>query len=165
VAKNRSSRGPIRSRTTPMNQRNAIPANGTRCNARTTRRPLPGSASTAAASPGPEGAASRRRTSTAVSRSAKSTPAIPAARGVRSERFTTASWSTRLIRGASLSSPPHELPRVAGRAEPAADLDSGPPRTTETSYGSRGGAHLPMFASASSSATAAASTCSSPSPL
>src|SRR5262245_28362585 len=97
VAKNRSSRWPIRSRTTPMNQRNAIPAKGTRFSARTTRRRFAGSETNGATSAGSAGAASRTRTNAVVSRTANSTPAIPAARGVRSERDSAASSSIRPI--------------------------------------------------------------------
>jgi hypothetical protein len=74
VAKNRSSRSPMRSRTIPMNQRKAIPENGTRFNARMICRLRPGSASHEP-SPGPPGTAVRTSTSAAVSRRANNTPA------------------------------------------------------------------------------------------
>ena len=66
-----------------MNQRNAIPANGTRLRARTINRRFAGSVSHAAPSAAPEGAARRIRTSALANKSENTIPATPAALGVR----------------------------------------------------------------------------------
>ena len=82
VAKNRSSPSPIRSRTTPMNQRKAMPANGSRFKARSTAFRLEPSASQSPASFGSLGRARRTSTIAAMSSPEKAIPATAAARGV-----------------------------------------------------------------------------------
>src|SRR5579875_845920 len=77
VAKKRSSNWPMRSRTTPMNHRNAMPANGTRLSPRIRVCFAPAAS---ASSP----LARRIRTTEAERSSEKMIPAIAAARGVRS---------------------------------------------------------------------------------
>src|SRR6266516_2497070 len=84
VAKNRSSRSPIRSRSTPMNHKKAMPANGTRFSAITTAARRPGSVSHAPATPGWAGTESLSSTSAAIRNTENTTPATAAARGVRS---------------------------------------------------------------------------------
>jgi hypothetical protein len=84
VAKKRSSRPPIRSRSTPTNQRNAIPANGTRFRATATAFRRPESLSHWPALPGSAGVDSLSRISEAAVSSANAIPAAAAARGVRS---------------------------------------------------------------------------------
>ncbi len=85
MAKNRSSRSPIRSRTTPTNHKKAIPANGMRFSAIDTvarRRALVSHAPGSAACAGTEILSS---TSAAISSTEKMIPAAAAARGVLSE--------------------------------------------------------------------------------
>src|SRR5688572_7831512 len=91
VAKNRSSPAPIRSRITPMNHRNASPANGSRFNASTTAsRRLPSSNQSPAVSVS-FGSAQRNSTNVVVKNTANTIPATAAARGVRiAARVTTA---------------------------------------------------------------------------
>src|SRR6516165_10624753 len=81
VAKNRSSSAPKRSRSTPINQRNAIPANGTKLSASAmvlelVRSHEPGSCGSA-------GTEIRRSEKAAIRRKENSIPAIAAAFGVR----------------------------------------------------------------------------------
>ena len=84
VAKKRSSRSPIRSRSTPTNHRNAIPANGTRFSATTTAVRRAESDSHSPATLGSAGTESRSSTSAVISSTEKRIPATEAARGVRS---------------------------------------------------------------------------------
>src|SRR5215469_16219648 len=80
VAKNRSSASPSRSRSTPMNHKNAIPANGTRLSARATASEFPLSHD-----PGSRGSAGTERRSsqnTTMSKIANRMPAIAPALGV-----------------------------------------------------------------------------------
>ena len=84
MAKNLSSRSPIRSRMTPMNQRNAIPANGTRFSATITAVRRPEWASQAPGTAGLPGTESWISTSAVISSTEKAIPATAAARGVRS---------------------------------------------------------------------------------
>src|SRR5262249_35150187 len=72
-------------------------AKGTRFSARTTWRFVRGLASHAPKSLGSDWTASRMRIRTTESRSANRTPAIPAARGVRSPRATAAPDSIALL--------------------------------------------------------------------
>jgi hypothetical protein len=82
VAKKRSSRVPRRSRSTPMNQRNEIPATGIKFNASATR---PRSAvSQAPASNGSAGMTDRSIQKIAINRIEKTMPATAAALGVLS---------------------------------------------------------------------------------
>ena len=84
VAKKRSSRSPIRSRSTPMNHRNAIPANGTRFSATTTAVRRAESDSHSPATLGLAGTETRSSTSAVIRSTEKRIPATAAARGVRS---------------------------------------------------------------------------------
>jgi hypothetical protein len=88
VAKNRSSASPTRSRKTPTNQRNAIPAKGTRPRASRTasRREL--SESHRPASAGSAGTAVRTRTRATAKRTENAIPARAADRGVLIARPT-----------------------------------------------------------------------------
>ena len=76
VAKNRSSPSPIRSRTTPMNHKNTMPANGSRFKG----EPPPESHLVSIGEPGPPascgslGTARRTRTNAVVSSTEKSDP-------------------------------------------------------------------------------------------
>ena len=84
VENNRSSTGPSRSRTTPMNHRKAIPANGTRC------RPTLTSARRLSSDCSVRGSASPRArriiVSAASRRTANTIPATAAERRVRHKR-------------------------------------------------------------------------------
>ena len=84
VANRRSSRSPIRSRSTPMNHRKAIPANGMRFRATATAVRRPGSASQAPAIPGWAGTETRSSTSAVIRSKPKMIPAIAAPWDVRS---------------------------------------------------------------------------------
>ena len=101
VENRRSSTTPIWSRTTPMNQRKAMPANGTRFSPACSRRRRPGSADR---TPGvaPE-SAERTMTSPTMSSTAKTIPATAADLRVRH-------------RGAVSGSLPGGAPRVSGAA-------------------------------------------------
>jgi hypothetical protein len=77
VAKNLSSRAPRRSRSTPMNHRNAIPANGTRLTARATE--LDSDLSHDPGSCGSSGTESLNSQKTRIKMMEKSIPAIAAA--------------------------------------------------------------------------------------
>ena len=81
VAKKRSSASPTRSRTTPMNQRNAIPANGMIASANSTSSRRARWDNHFPASLGCTGTTNRTLTRAIVNRIAKAMPAIPAARG------------------------------------------------------------------------------------
>jgi len=83
-AKNLSSCWPIRSRKTPMNHKNAMPANGTRLSAITTARSVTGSTIQAVISWGRPGRARRIMTMLILSNREKAIPAVAAARGVLS---------------------------------------------------------------------------------
>src|SRR5438034_914549 len=83
VAKNRSSRAPIRSRSTPMNHKKAIPANGTRFSATATAARRPGSVSHVPVTPGWAGTESLSSTNAALASTEKTIPATAAARGAR----------------------------------------------------------------------------------
>ena len=91
-AKNRSSRCPIRSRTTPMNHKKAMPAKGTRFSAMTTARRRAGSVSHAPDVAGSEGAETVMRMRARPSSSEKRMPAAAAARGVRSPAPVIGTW-------------------------------------------------------------------------
>ena len=84
VAKNRSSRPPIRSRITPMNHKKAMPANGTRFSAITTAVRRPASVSHVPGAPGWAGTDSLSSTSAVIRNAEKPIPATAAARGVLS---------------------------------------------------------------------------------
>ena len=84
VANRRSSRSPIRSRSTPMNHRKAIPANGMRFRATATAVRRRGSASQAPAIPGRAGTETRSSTSAVIRSTPKMIPAIAAPWDVRS---------------------------------------------------------------------------------
>src|SRR5260370_23658731 len=84
VAKKRSSCLPIRSLTTPMSHRNAIPANGTRLSAVATAALRRESVSHTPGWPGLAGVETRSRTSDVMRSTEKTIPATAAARGVRS---------------------------------------------------------------------------------
>ena len=83
VAKNRSSASPMRSRTTPMNQRNAMPANGTSPSPNRTECLVELSVSSLPASSGFAGSARRMSTRAVIRSTEKTMPASAAARGVR----------------------------------------------------------------------------------
>ena len=97
VAKKRSSPCPMRSRSTPMNHRNAMPANGSRWRLTDTARRLESSSIHAPASSEPGGSAHSRSTTDVANRIEKASPATAAARGVRIARavLSTAKGSTR----------------------------------------------------------------------
>ena len=84
VAKKRSSRSPIRSLSTPMNHRNAIPANGTRFKATATAARLRELVSHAPGTAGCAGTETLSSTSVTIRSTEKMIPATAAARGVRS---------------------------------------------------------------------------------
>ena len=83
VAKNRSSRSPILSRMTPMNHRNAMPANGTKPSAMDTACRFCGSVSQSLLADSLDGTDMRINRNTAPSSTEKTIPATPAERGVR----------------------------------------------------------------------------------
>ena len=114
VEKRRSSTSPSWSRTTPMNQRNAIPANGTRFRARRTSVRRPGSSSIwPTVSPA---TASRIITSAAMSSTAKTIPATAADRRLRQRRAT--SPGAGVVTGSSWQGASTEASRRA-RTRPA----------------------------------------------
>lgn len=90
VANKRSSRAPIRSRTTPMNHRNAMPANGTRLSATATPVRWAEWLSQVPGWPASAGSDTSSSTITVASSTAKMIPAAPAARGVRRALLTPA---------------------------------------------------------------------------
>ena len=83
VAKNRSSSSPRRSRSTPMNHRNAIPANGTRYSASRTAARRSGSVSQTSGCVRSDGTALRAIPIATIISSEKITPAMAAPRGAR----------------------------------------------------------------------------------
>jgi hypothetical protein len=91
-AKNRSSRCPIRSRTTPMNHKKAIPANGTRFSANAMVARCDVSVSHAPWVAASDGAEMIRSTRARPSSSEKTIPAAAAARGVRRVVPVMGSW-------------------------------------------------------------------------
>jgi hypothetical protein len=84
VAKKRSSRSPIRDRTTPMNQRKAMPANGTKFSAMAIAALFSALVSHAPASPAWGGTEILSSTSAEIMSTEKRIPATAAARGVLS---------------------------------------------------------------------------------
>jgi hypothetical protein len=94
-AKNRSSWTPSRSRTTPMNQRKAMLANGTSRRAASTELLRREFESHAPASAGSAGTATLISTIAVRSSTEKAIPAIPAARGVLSARPILGSSGSR----------------------------------------------------------------------
>src|SRR5258705_4435610 len=131
VAKKRSSIPPRRPRSTPMNHKKAIPANGTRFSARATV--LDPVLSQAPASSGSARTESRNNRRTEIMRTEKRMPAMAAARGVlpraliklSSGFFKDATWLTGtatpdealqkvkvliVVKSISPTTPSHELP-------------------------------------------------------
>ena len=110
VAKKRSSRAPIRSRSTPMNHRNAIPANGTRFSATSTAVRRAESDSQSPATLGSAGTEIRSSTSAVIRNTEKTIPATAAARGVRSG-LPACSGSPAF--GSSVTGPPASMTPVS----------------------------------------------------
>src|SRR5580704_137503 len=95
VAKKRSSSAPIRSRKTPMNHRNAIPAKGSRPRARRMDFSLP--ESHVPESPGMAGTETRRSTRLMMSRIENTIPAIAPARGALSWSRISVAMSSFIV--------------------------------------------------------------------
>lgn len=100
VAKKRSSRFPRRSRSTPMNQRNAIPANGTRLTERDTVPEL--SRSHALASIGRTGTECRSSRRLIISKAENMMPATAAARGALRRESRSIRWCPELFADGSM---------------------------------------------------------------
>ncbi len=118
VAKKRSSRPPIRSRSTPMNQRKAIPANGTRFSAIVTAVRCADWVSHEPAAAELAGTETLSSTSDEMRSTEKTIPATAAARGVlRGLPACSAPWPN----GPSVTGLPL-LGRLAGRPRPLSAL-------------------------------------------
>ena len=121
LAKNRSSRSPTRSRTTPMNQRKAMPANGTKFSATATAALFPESVSHAPVPPGLAGTEILSSTSAVAMSTEKMIPATAAARGVRSGLpLRSGPWSsTSSVMASSRGGPDHGGPHDSVPSAPA----------------------------------------------